>query len=251
MLPLVGLLVTTLIIPALQEPERFEIQKLTDGVYASIRREPVGLGVDANNVFIVDDDGIVVVDTNFGATSTRQVIAALKKISPKPVKYVVNTHWHDDHVLGNQAYRDAYPGVQFVAHEATREYLPGRGAAARKAQIQNLPGFAGALRDALAQKKNLAGASITDDEQAGYSSDLRMIEVVSRRRADVRRHPANYHREGPADTEAGRQNDRDHADRPRTHGGRHRRPSPGRGHCGDGGPRCVSRSRSSAAISRT
>ena len=177
MLPLVALLVTTFIIPAAQEPERFEIQKLTDGVYASIRREPVGLGVDANNVFIVDDDGIVVVDTNFGATSTRQVIAALKKISAKPVKYVVNTHWHDDHVLGNQAYRDAYPGVQFVAHEATREYLPGRGAAARKAQVQNLPGFAGALRDAIAQKKNLAGASITDDEQAGYSSDLRMIEA--------------------------------------------------------------------------
>ena len=173
---LAALVVGAMVVSAAPETQPFEIRKLAEGVYASIRKEPVGLGVDANNVFIVDDDGIVVVDTNFGATSTRQVIAALKKISPKPVKYVVNTHWHDDHVLGNQAYRDAYPGVQFVAHEATREYLPVRGAAARKSQVQNLPGFAGALRDALAQKKNLAGASLTDDEQAGYSSDLRMIE---------------------------------------------------------------------------
>ena len=173
---LAALVVGAMVVSAAPETQPFEIQELAEGVYASIRKEPVGLGVDANNVFIVDDDGIVVVDTNFGATSTRQVIAALKKISPKPVKYVVNTHWHDDHVLGNQAYRDAYQGVQFVAHEATREYLPVRGAAARKSQVQNLPGFAGALRDALAQKKNLAGASLTDDEQAGYSSDLRMIE---------------------------------------------------------------------------
>jgi glyoxylase-like metal-dependent hydrolase (beta-lactamase superfamily II) len=159
-----------------QAPPSFEIQKLADGVYASIRREPVGLGVDANNLFIVDADGVVVVDTNFGASSTRHVIAALKKITNKPVRYVVNTHWHDDHVLGNQAYREAYPGVQFIAHEATKEYLPGRGAAARKSQVENLPGFAAALRDALAQKKNLAGAPITDEEAAGFASDLRMIE---------------------------------------------------------------------------
>ena len=159
-----------------QEEQPFEIQKLADGVYVSIRREPVGLGVDANNVFILDDDGVVVVDTNFGASSTRQVIAALKKITNKPVRYVVNTHWHDDHVLGNQAYRDAYPGVQFIAHEATKEYLPGRGAAARKSQVENLPGFAAAVRDALAQKKNLTGAPITEEEAAGFASDLRMID---------------------------------------------------------------------------
>ena len=156
---------------------QFEIQKLADGVYASIRKEPIGLGVDANNVFIVDDAGVVVVDTNFGPTSTRQMIAALKKITPKPVRYVVNTHWHDDHVLGNQAYRDAFPGVQFIAHEATKEYLPGRGAAARKTQVENLPGSAASLREALAKKQNLAGAAITDDEQAGYTSDLRLIEA--------------------------------------------------------------------------
>jgi cyclase len=37
------------------------------------------------------------------------------------VRYVVNTHWHDDHVMGNQAYADAYPGVQFIAHPLTRQ----------------------------------------------------------------------------------------------------------------------------------
>ena len=155
----------------------FEIQKLADGVYASVRTEPAGLGVDANNLFIIDDEGVVVVDTNFGATSTREVIAALKTITTKSVTRVVNTHWHDDHVLGNQAYRDAYPGVQFIAHAATKEYLPTKGAAARKAQVESLPGFAASLRQSIAEKKNLRGGAITGEELAGFTSDLRMIDA--------------------------------------------------------------------------
>src|SRR5205823_15010033 len=81
-------------------PSRFEMRKLADGVYAAIRKEPVGLGVDANNLFIVDDDGVVVVDTNFGATSTREVVSALRALTDQPGKYVINTRPADDHVLG-------------------------------------------------------------------------------------------------------------------------------------------------------
>jgi cyclase len=154
----------------------FTVQKLTDGVYASLRTEPIGLGVDANNLFVVGPDGVVVVDTNFGPSSTRQVLAELRRITAKPVTHVVFTHWHDDHVLGGQVYRDAYPAVQFVAHAATKEYLPGRGLAARKAQVENLPGFATALRAALDQGKNLGGAALTDEERAGFTSDLRLID---------------------------------------------------------------------------
>ena len=88
-----------------EETFQFQFHKLADGVYASIRKEPVGLGVEANNLFVVDDDGVVVVDTNFGPSSTRQVLAALRKITDEPVKYVINTHPHDDHVLGNAVYR--------------------------------------------------------------------------------------------------------------------------------------------------
>jgi glyoxylase-like metal-dependent hydrolase (beta-lactamase superfamily II) len=40
-----------------------------------------------------------------------------------PVRWVINTHWHDDHVFGNQAYEDAFPGVRFLAHRATREAM--------------------------------------------------------------------------------------------------------------------------------
>jgi cyclase len=154
----------------------FEFTQLADGVFASIRTEPVGLGVDANNLFVIGDDGVLVVDTNFGPSSTRQVLAKLRTITDKPVKFVVNTHPHDDHVLGNSVYREAFPEAEFIGHPFLREYLPGKGAVNRKAQIENLPGFATGLKDALGRGLNFAKQPITAEERAGYESDLRLIE---------------------------------------------------------------------------
>jgi cyclase len=175
---IVVLFVVLLLAPIMAQPAAplFEFQRLADGVYAAIRREPVGLGVDANNLFVIGDDGVIVVDTNFGPSSTRQVLAELRTITDKPVKYVVNTHPHDDHVLGNSVYRAAYPQAEFVGHPFLREYLPAKGAANRKAQIENLPGFATALKDALSTGVNFAKQPITDEERAGYASDVRLIE---------------------------------------------------------------------------
>lgn len=183
--PLVAALVASIAAAPADRPDRpgqgdaqgFAFQKLADGVYASIRREPVGLGVDANNLFVIDDDGVVVVDTNFGPSSTRQVLAALRNITDKPVKYVINTHPHDDHVLGNAVYREAFPRAEFIGHAFLEEYLPGRGATNRNNQVANLPGFARALNDTLAKGTNLAGQPITEEERGGYASDLRMIEA--------------------------------------------------------------------------
>ncbi len=55
---LIGMVVAAVLSPiAAQAPAPpFELQKLADGVFASIRTEPIGLGVDANNLFIIDDD---------------------------------------------------------------------------------------------------------------------------------------------------------------------------------------------------
>ena len=86
-------------------PDRgFTIDKLADGIYAVVRREPPGLATHANNVFIVNDEDVMVVDTSQSPEQTRQVLAALRKITSKPVRYVINTHWHDDHYVGDEVY---------------------------------------------------------------------------------------------------------------------------------------------------
>lgn len=62
-------------------------EKLAEGVYAVIRQDAVGFMVDANNVFIVSDNDVVVVDANGAPGITREVVAALRKITNKPVRY--------------------------------------------------------------------------------------------------------------------------------------------------------------------
>ena len=111
---------------------KFDVVKLAEGVYAAVRRDEPGYAVESNSLFIIGDDGVIVVDSQSNLAATRETLAALRRLTDKPVRYVVNTHWHDDHVVGNQVYAEAFPGVAFVAHAATRAYLPVKGAAARK-----------------------------------------------------------------------------------------------------------------------
>ena len=105
----------------------FTIETLADGVYAVVRREPAGLATHANNVFIVNDEDVMVVDTSQSLALTREVLAELQKSPSKPVRYVINTHWHDDHYIGDQVYRDAFPGRRHHRARAHAARSAGRG----------------------------------------------------------------------------------------------------------------------------
>lgn len=156
----------------------FEVQKLAEGVYAVIRNKPPGLMVDANNVFIINDDDVIVVDSNGAPAITREVLAAIGKLTSKPVRYVINTHYHDDHIRGNQVYRDAFPSVEFIAHEFAREYLPNEGAINRKNFLEGAPRFAEQMRGLMEKNKNFFDADMTDEERTTFTSDLKLIDLV-------------------------------------------------------------------------
>ena len=157
---------------------RFKIVKLAMGVYAAIRTEPPGLTVNANSVFIINDSDVVVVDTTLTPGTARETIAALKQLTNKPVKYVINTHWHDDHIMGNQAYRDAFPGVEFIGHVKMREYLPTTGLANRQAAMSadGYPGFIKALRSRLEKNESIFGGPMDQEERDTYQSSAEIAE---------------------------------------------------------------------------
>ena len=161
------------------DPRRnFALETLADGVVAVVRQDPAGLMVDANDVFIVNDDDVVVVDTNGNPSITREVLAALKRLTPKPVRYVVNTHYHDDHIRGNSVYRDAFPGVAFVAHPFARDYLPAQGAENRKSFLTGAPDFLEQLKGMLAKNESLFGGELTAEERTSMESDVRLASAV-------------------------------------------------------------------------
>lgn len=77
-------------------------------------------GSGGNIGVIVGDDGVMIVDDQF-APLANKIKAAISQISDNPVKYVVNTHWHYDHVGGNQAFGEE--GSIMIAHNNVRTRL--------------------------------------------------------------------------------------------------------------------------------
>ena len=94
--------------------------RVAEGVYAFITPEERSSFQAGNSVAIVGDDGVLVFDTGNIPSATRRQIAEIRRLTSKPVRWVVNSHWHPDHTLGNVEYRKAYPGVTVIGTSATR-----------------------------------------------------------------------------------------------------------------------------------
>lgn len=92
------------------QPVRFN--KLSEGLY-----EILG-GQGANGGLYIGDNGVLVIDSKQDKKSVEQVIEGLKKITNKPIKYLVNTHSDGDHVRGNQYFPES---VIFISHENCRK----------------------------------------------------------------------------------------------------------------------------------
>jgi cyclase len=174
---------------AASPPARFDVEKIAEGVFALVRMEPPGLLPEGNAVFIVDEDGVVVVDTNLLLASAKESLAALRKLTSKPVRYVINTHWHDDHVTGNQVYLDAFPGLEIVAHQTGREDMTGVGAENRKHMLEDGPPFTDRLRKCIETGKTLAGAPMSPGERAAYQSDVAIFDEYAAQAGRVRLTP--------------------------------------------------------------
>ena len=98
----------------------YKTEKVAAGIYAFITPEERSGFQAGNSIVIIGDDGVLVFDTGNVPSATRRQIAEIKKLTDKPVRYVVNSHWHPDHNLGNAEYASAFPNVVFIATPATR-----------------------------------------------------------------------------------------------------------------------------------
>ncbi|MBV8205284.1 MAG: MBL fold metallo-hydrolase [Acidobacteria bacterium] len=92
--------------PAAPSGPAFTVKQVGNGVYAAISVRAGG-----NTGFIVGDDAVLVVDTFINQAAARELLAEIRKITNLPVKYVVNTHYHMDHVAGNAVFTEAGAAV--------------------------------------------------------------------------------------------------------------------------------------------
>ena len=126
-LPLILSIATTSVMAA-SVPAQSPVDKINaEAARANITVQPlrgnlaVLMGSGGNITVLSSDDGKLMVDAGI-ALSRRGLEPALKGISPNPVKYVINTHWHWDHADGNE-WVHAASGATIIAHGKSLEHL--------------------------------------------------------------------------------------------------------------------------------
>lgn len=107
--------------------KNYKFEKISGGVYYAIAQAngtefPFGSNpfFGANLVVIVNDNDVLIVDTGTSPAAARAFVADIKLLTDKPVRYVVNTHWHYDHTDGNSIFG---PEVQIIAHDYVRQAI--------------------------------------------------------------------------------------------------------------------------------
>jgi hypothetical protein len=157
--------------------EQYDLVKVADGVYAFVAPESDSGVVQGNSTVVIGEDVALVVDSGQFPSLARRMVADVKKLTSKPVRYLVNTHWHLDHSWGN-ATRDAYPGVAILGTEYTRglleaespKYIASSAATNRKEVVR--------LREMLAAGKLPDGRVLTDEMRRRLTRTIDTLEHI-------------------------------------------------------------------------
>jgi glyoxylase-like metal-dependent hydrolase (beta-lactamase superfamily II) len=175
-LSLISVVALTATASSTHAAQGFSVTKLRDNVFTVMRSDPPGFAVESNSGFIECADHVVVVDAQSNDATTSQVLAQIRLYTNKPVRYVINTHWHDDHIVGTHLYRDAFPQMKVVGSVASIDYLPTLGKKNRDQFHRAIPDVLERFRKTLETGKTGAGKPLSDEQRRSLESDLRLGE---------------------------------------------------------------------------
>jgi cyclase len=147
----------------------FNIQKVANGIYFAQAR-PQAM-INSNAAIFVRSKDVVVVDTHSKPSASASLIGQMKReVTTKPVRYVINTHFHWDHTQGNHSYRLTGEKVDFIASAATKDLMANLAVARMKASVAEVPQQVDVLR-----QRNAHATSA--GEKAFCADQIRQLEA--------------------------------------------------------------------------
>jgi cyclase len=145
----------------------FTIEKVGDGVFAALAK-PQALTNSNAAIFVLDRD-VLVVDAHSKPSAAAALLAQIKKeVTDKPVRYLVNSHFHWDHTQGDIAYKNAGGKVEIITSEATKQLMTQLQRDRLKESLDSVPGLIDAVRSRLSR-------ATTPEERAWCDDQLRQL----------------------------------------------------------------------------
>lgn len=156
------------------ETNQRRITKLADGVY-SIEHKNLNDGSSSGNTtVIIGDREVFVVDSCYRPSSAQEDIAQIRQWTNKPVGYLLNTHFHNDHNNGNKAYIDAFPSLAIIAQEETKKDMD----LIQPGNIERGPKEVAEFIADFKQGKGQDGHKLTEDEKKQYEQIIPNLEPM-------------------------------------------------------------------------
>lgn len=148
------------------EGPAFEFEEVVPGIFHA--RGTGALNVGSHGAVVVNDDHVLLVESHISPAAARAAHDEVMELTGRPLRYVVNTHFHFDHAHGNSAYPD---DVHVIGHEFTREMIENGGSMGR-----SWDNFVGGVPDQIAELQDQIMRTDIEDERLELEDQLASLE---------------------------------------------------------------------------
>jgi len=142
--------------------------QVADGVVAFIASESNTDIVSGNCIAIIGNDGVLVVDSTSFPSHARQIIAEIKQMTNQPIRFLVHTHWHPDHILGDGEFRASFPEIAIIGTSFTQKAIAELAPKYIKSIAERGAEYGASFRKQVREGKSEDGKPLTDADKKYY-----------------------------------------------------------------------------------